>query len=105
MFGTCISLQVKRELSALEEQVAPLVVQYEAERARLEEIRRLQAKREQVRTAAVLHSLAPESSHCIAQQRRSVSLAPQSTHRITQQRHYASRAPQSTHHMPGKCLG
>jgi len=34
--------QVKKELAALEEQLAPLVVQYEGERARLDEIRNLQ---------------------------------------------------------------
>eukprot|EP00983_Pelagomonas_calceolata_P034678 1086287-Pelagomonas_calceolata.AAC.3 len=40
---------VKKELAALEEHLAPLVVQYNSERARLDEIRGLQAKREQVR--------------------------------------------------------
>ncbi|KAF5833291.1 ClpB chaperone, Hsp100 family [Dunaliella salina] len=40
--------QVRKELSALEEQLAPLVVQYNSERARLDEIRGLQSKREQM---------------------------------------------------------
>lgn len=40
--------QVKKELSGLEEQLAPLQVQYNCERDRLEEIRKLQSKREQI---------------------------------------------------------
>lgn len=37
-----------KELSALEDQLAPLQVKYEGERARLDEIKKLQHKREQV---------------------------------------------------------
>lgn len=37
-----LNSQVKKELAALEEQLAPLLVQYQGERARLEEIRSLQ---------------------------------------------------------------
>lgn len=48
-------LQVKKELAALEEQVAPLVVQYNSERGRLDEIRGLQTKREQVGAGSGLH--------------------------------------------------
>jgi len=44
-----VPTQVKKELSSLQEQLAPLVVQYSSERARLDEIRNLQSKREQVR--------------------------------------------------------